>query len=132
MRALPATVPLLAGAVSFGWALVATVGGDPGCDGVVYEDAVDSWAAVGVFTALVVAAIGSSVLARRLVGWLAFAATALTVLAVALGAQAGYAIGMAWAGCEWGEGPALTLVLFAIPGSLFGYAIGWVLRRAKA
>lgn len=118
-------------AVFFAWALVATYGGVPSCGGVTYEDAVDSWAAVGVFTALTFAVIGATILARRLVGWLALAASVLTVLAIGLGAQAGYAIGMANAGCAWGEGPALTLILFATPGAVFGYAIGWVLRRAK-
>lgn len=128
---LPVTVPLVAGVVFFAWALVATLDGVPGCAGVPYEDGVDSWAAVGVLTALVYCAIGAAILALRLVGWLALMAAALMVLAVVLGAQAGYAIGMAVAECEWDEGPALTFSLVATPGALFGYAIGWVLPRAE-
>ncbi len=129
--ALSVTVPLVAGVVFVAWALVATLGGVPGCAGVPYEDGVDSWAAVGVSTALLYCAIGAAILAVRLAGWLALLATALTVLAVALGAQFGFAVGMFVAECEWDEGPALTLSLFATPSALFGYAIGWVLRRAQ-
>lgn len=126
---LPVAVPLVAGAVFFGWAFAATL---EGCHRGNYEDAVDTWVFVGVATAVVYCILGAVLLARRLAGWLALVATALTLVGVALGAQAGYAIGMALAECEWDEGPALTLILFAIPGALFGYGMGWILRRAKA
>jgi hypothetical protein len=131
MRALPVIVLASAGAVFFAWGFIATMGDIPGCGGVPHEDGVDSWAAIGVFAALLLGVFGGTILARRLRGWFAVAATVSLVLLVVLGAQAGYAIGMERAGCAWDEGPALTLVLFATPAALFGYAIGWVLRRAE-
>jgi hypothetical protein len=123
-------IPLVAGIVLFAWGLIATLGGVPGCSGAAYEDAVDSWAFVGASTALLYCVFGAAVLAARLAGWLALLATTLMLPAVALGAQAGYAVGMAVAACEWDEGPAPTLSLFATAGALVGYACGWVLHEA--
>ena len=131
MRALPVTIPAAAGAVFLAWGLIASMGGGR-CGNTVQDGGVDSWAFVGVFTALMFGIFGATLLARRLIAWQALAMTALLVLTIALGAQLGWAIGMSIAGCEWEEGPALTLTLFAVPGALLGYASGWILRRAKA
>lgn len=131
MRALPVTIPAAAGAVFLAWGLIASMGGGR-CGNTAHEGGVDSWAFVGVFTALMFGIFGATILARRLVAWQGLAPAGLLVLAIALGAQLGWAIGMAWAGCAWEEGPALALTLFAVPGTILGFVSGSILRHAKA
>jgi hypothetical protein len=127
-------VPAVAGAIMFvgtiGYAIAGAIGLFE-CD---YGDQVSTdvmaWSFLWVGLALLTSGIGAGILAARLNARLALAGTLLTLVAIVLGAEMGWAIARGISGCELSdEGPALTLLLFGTASAAFGYGIGWSLRR---
>ena len=127
-RKLLATTPAIAGVVMFAWAL-GNVGDLSGvCQS--RTSGTSDWAALGVFLVVITSVVGATALVRRPSRSVALLGIILTLAAMVIAAEAGFVIALASVGCEgWGEGPGLTIALFAVPASLVGYVIGWILRR---
>jgi|GEM_PF-6239043 len=131
MPRLVVIIPAVAGVIMFFWGLGSVIDLAGVCE--TQTSGFSGWALAGVALTLAIGGIGAAVLARRLPAWLSLAGVTLTIAAMILGAGVGYAIALYAIECEgWGEGPELTIAIFSIPAAVFGYAIGWALRRVDA
>ena len=128
-------VPLAVGAAALAWPLLWLVAWGVGwveCwpEGQVQTE-VMAWNLVWLVLAVSLTAMAGWLFARRDAVARAVAGTGLTVVALVIGAELGWALAMGLAGCErTDEGPGLTLALFTIPAAGFGLVAGWLWRRS--
>lgn len=129
MPRLVVIVPAVAGTTMFMWALGYVIELVGVCE--TQTSGTSAWAFAGVALAVLLGIFGAAIVARRLGGWLSLAGAGITVMAMIVGAEIGYAIALHAIECEgWGEGPGLTIAIFSVPAAAFGYVAGWVLGQA--